>query len=63
MEKKSTGTTTMGIILKKLPRNPVIMAIGEKATIVVRTPNITGIATSWVPLIAAVNESEPRCMC
>ena len=45
------------------PRFPSIKNKGVNATIVVKTPKVTGVATSWVPSMAAVRESLPMRMC
>ena len=54
-EKIRTGITITGICANKAPRFPSINANGRKAATVVNTPKVTGVATSWVPRIAAIS--------
>ena len=58
-ENSSTGATTGGICLANSPHLPSKNNKGIKATIVVRAPNVTGVATSCVPCTAASSGSIP----
>ena len=49
--------TTKGIGSNIFPATPSTMSMGAKAAMVVRTPKITGTATSRAPTIAAVSVS------
>ena len=60
-ENTRQAITTAAITLKIWPMRPPISIIGANATTVVSTPKITGIATSWVPLMAAASRPSPRC--
>ena len=48
-------------IEKTCPIGPGTISIGMKAATVVSTPKITGMATSWVPLMAPSRRFPVRC--
>ena len=58
-EKKSTLITTAATGPIIVPKRPSISVRGRNATIVVNTPNVTGTATSMVPLIDASIPESP----
>ena len=57
-----TTIVTTGMIRQIFPRAPSTRIIGENVTMVVRTANITGVATWYVPLNAASDLPSPRCL-
>ena len=58
-ENKSTDTTTAATGPIIVPKRPSINVSGMKATMVVKTPKVTGSATSMVPLMDASIPASP----